>query len=340
VRIDLYPDEIYVITPAGEIKTLPKGATPVDFAYLIHTEVGAECTGAKVNGKIVPLSHELKTGDRVEIFTTKGHTPSPDWLAFVKTVKARTKIRALINAREKERSYSLGKEMCDKLFRKKNQNFNALIKSGHIKEVADTFGFKSVDDLIAHVGFGKLTPMQVLNKALPHLEKEGKEEDEAVLPRTSDTRSKKSDTGIIVKGLNDVLVKFSKCCNPLPGDPITGYITQGQGVTIHRKNCINVLKMSPERLIEVQWSGEYHDSYPASIRIKTDDRFGLLADIASVISKNNANILSAKTDTSDTGVAMFYFTIMVESSNQLRKIMSALRRVKKVTEVKRIVRYD
>jgi len=338
VRIDLYPDEIYVITPAGEIKTLPRGATPVDFAYLIHTEVGGECTGAKVNGKIVPLAHELKTGDRVEIITTKGHTPSPDWLAFVKTVKARTKIRALINAREKERSYTLGREMCEKLFRKKNQNFNALIKSGHIGEVADTFGFKSVDDLIAHVGFGKLTPMQVLNKALPHLEKEGKEEE--IPAKTSGPRPLKSDTGIIVKGLNDVLVKFSKCCNPLPGDPITGFITQGQGVTIHRKNCINILKMSPERLIDVQWSGEYHDSYPASIRIKTDDRFGLLADIASVISKNNANILSAKTDTSDTGVAMFYFTIMVESSNQLRKIMSALRRVKKVTEVKRVVRYD
>ncbi|MCF8091369.1 MAG: bifunctional (p)ppGpp synthetase/guanosine-3',5'-bis(diphosphate) 3'-pyrophosphohydrolase [Desulfotignum sp.] len=338
VRIDLYPDEIYVITPAGEIKTLPKGATPVDFAYRIHTEVGAECTGAKVNGKIVPLAYELKTGDTVEVITTKGHTPSPDWLSFVKTVKARTKIRAVINAREKERSYSLGREMCEKLFRKKNQNFNSLVKSGEIREVADTFGFKSVDDLIAHVGFGKLTPMQILNKALPHLEKETKEE--GYLPKIADTRPQKSDTGIIVKGLNDILVKFSKCCNPLPGDPITGYITQGQGVTIHRKNCINIMKMSQERLIEVQWSGEYTESYPASIRIKTDDRFGLLADIASVISKSNANILNAKTETSDTGVAMFYFTIMVESSTQLRKIMSALRRVKKVIDVKRILRYE
>ena len=338
VRIDLYPDEIYVITPAGEIKTLPKGATPVDFAYLIHTEVGAECTGAKVNGKIVPLAHELKTGDRVEIITTKGHAPSPDWLAFVKTVKARTKIRTVINAREKERSYSLGREMCEKLFRKKNQNFNALIKSGKIAEVGETFGFKSVDDLIAHVGFGKLTPMQILNKAVPSLDKEAK--DDEFQPRGPDSRTQKSDTGIIVKGLNDVLVKFSKCCNPLPGDPITGYITQGQGVTIHRRNCINILKMSQERLIEVQWSGEYKDSYPASIRIKTDDRFGLLADIASVISKNKANILNAKTDTSDTGVAMFYFTIMVESSSQLRKIMSELRRVKKVTDVKRVVRHE
>jgi GTP diphosphokinase / guanosine-3',5'-bis(diphosphate) 3'-diphosphatase len=338
VRIDLFPDEIYVITPAGDIKTLPKGATPVDFAYRIHTEVGAECTGAKVNGKIVPLAHELKTGDTVEIITTKGHTPSPDWLSFVKTVKARTKIRAVINAREKERSYSLGREMCEKLFRKKNQNFNALIKSGKIKEIADTFGFRTVDDLIAHVGFGKITPMQILNKAVPQLEQEAKEE--VVLSRAADNRQRKSDTGIIVKGLNDVLVKFSKCCNPLPGDPITGYITQGQGVTIHRRNCINVMKMSQERLIEVQWGAEYTESYPASIRIKTDDRFGLLADIASVISKNKANILNAKTDTSDTGVAMLYFTVMVESSNQLRKIMSELRRVKKVMDVKRVVRHE
>lgn len=338
VRIDLYPDEIYVITPAGDIKTLPKGATPVDFAYRIHTEVGAECTGAKVNGKIVTLAHELKTGDTVEVITTKGHTPSPDWLNFVKTVKARTKIRALINAREKERSYSLGREMCEKLFRKKNQNFNALIKSGKIGEVAHTFGFKTVDDLIAHVGFGKLTPMQLFNKALPQLEQESREE--GFLSKIADSRQKKSDTGIIVKGLNDILVKFSKCCNPLPGDPITGYITQGQGVTIHRKNCINVMKMSQERLIDVQWSDEYTESYPASIRIRTDDRFGLLADIASIISKNKANILNAKTDTSDIGVAVLYFTVMVESSNQLRKLMSELRRVKKVLDVKRIVRHE
>ncbi|MCK5838150.1 MAG: bifunctional (p)ppGpp synthetase/guanosine-3',5'-bis(diphosphate) 3'-pyrophosphohydrolase, partial [Desulfobacula sp.] len=145
VRMDLYPGEIYVFTPQGEIKILPKKATPVDFAYLIHTEVGAACTGAKVNGKLVPLTHELKTGDKIEIITTKGHRPSPDWLNFVKTVKARTKIRGWINAREKERSYSLGREICEKTFRKKNQNFNALVKSGEIKKVADIFGFKKVD---------------------------------------------------------------------------------------------------------------------------------------------------------------------------------------------------
>lgn len=339
VRIDLYPDEIYVFTPLGEIKTLPKGATPVDFAYMIHTEVGAECTGAKVNGKLVPLAHELKTGNTVEIMTTKGHTPSSDWLNFVKTVKARTKIRAWINAREKERSRSLGREMCEKTFKKRNQSFNSLMKSGDIERVADSLGFKTVDDLIAHVGFGKITPLQILNKAVPHLEKQ-EDKNEGLLKKLVGQKKKKESTGVIVKGLDDILVRFSKCCNPLPGDPITGYITQGQGVTIHRKSCLNMLKLSKERQIEVQWSSENTESYPASIKIRTEDRFGLLADIATVITKNKTNILSANTETLETGVCLFYFTILVESSNQLRQIMSSIRKIKKVMDVKRIIRND
>ncbi len=336
VRIDLYPDEIYVFTPLGEIKTLPKGATPVDFAYMIHTEVGAECTGAKVNGKLVPLAHELKTGDTINIITTKGHTPSPDWLNFVKTVKARTKIRAWINAREKERSYTLGREMCEKTFKKKNHNFNALIKSGEIRKVAEEFGFKTEDDLIAHVGFGKITPLQVFNKALPEFEKQEAKE-KSILQKLVGKRKKKDETGIVVKGLNDILVRFAKCCNPLPGDRIIGYITQGQGVTVHRKGCKNILKMSRERRIDVQWSNDSSHTYPVSIKIRTDDRFGLLADIASVISKYKSNILNARSQTNDEGIGMFYFTLLVESSDQLRSIMADIKRVKKVIDVKRIV---
>jgi len=305
---------------------------------MIHTEVGAQCTGAKVNGKLVQLAHELRTGDKIEIVTTKGHDPSSDWLNFVKTVKARNKIRAWINAREKERSFSLGREMCEKTFKKKNQNFNALVKSGKIQTVADAFGFKSIDDLIAHVGFGKLTPLQVLNKAMPELEKS--ETKTNILKKLVKRHKKKDSTGIIVKGLDDILVRFSKCCNPLPGDPIIGYITQGQGVTIHRKGCLNVMKMSQERHIEVQWSDSDTESYPASIKVKTDDRFGLLADIAAVISKYKSNILNAQSETRETGLGLFYFTFLVESSEQLRKIMSDIRKVKKVTDVKRIIRLE
>lgn len=336
VRIDLYPGEIYVFTPAGEIKTLPKKATPVDFAYRIHTEVGAQCTGARVNGKLVPLAYELRSGDTIEIITTKGHHPSRDWLSFVKTVKAKTKIRAYINAREKERSYSLGREMCEKTFRKRSQHFNALIKSGDIGRVADSLGFKTVDDLITHVGFGKLTALQVLNRVVPELEKNSEDADDAVIEKIISRPSDKRTTGVIVKGLDDILVKFSKCCNPLPGDPIIGYITQGQGVAIHRKNCINVLKMSSERIIEVEWASDIEESYPASICIKTDDRHGLLADIAAVISKAGINILNAHSETSDEGIGVFYFTMMVESSGQLKKVMAELRRVKTVNDVTRI----
>jgi len=340
VRIDLYPGEIYVFTPTGEIKTLPKKATPVDFAYRIHTEVGAQCTGARVNGKLVPLSHALRTGDTIEIITSKGHNPSRDWLNFVKTVKAKTKIRAYINARERERSYSLGREMCEKTFRKRNQNFNALIKSGDIGRVADSLGFKTVDDLIAHVGFGQMTARQLLKRAVPGVEKDAEDTDASLIEKIVSRSSRKRTSGVIVKGLDDILVKFSKCCNPLPGDPIIGYITQGQGVAIHRKNCINVLKMSSERIIDVEWASDIKESYPASICIKTDDRHGLLADISAVISKAGINILNAHSETSDEGIGVFYFTIMVESSRQLKKVMKELRRVKTVNDVKRVITED
>jgi GTP pyrophosphokinase len=340
VRIDLYSDEIYVFTPNGEIKTLPKGATPVDFAYLIHSEVGAQCTGAKVNGKLVPLPHVLSNGDTVEIITTKGHQPSSDWLNFVKTVKARTKIRQVIRVSEKERSISLGREICEKQFRKRNQNFAALLKTGEIDAAAESFGFKAVDDLMAQVGFGRITPLQILNKISPESEDAKEKEGSLISKIMGGAKKKKEGTGVIVKGLNDILVKFSKCCNPLPGDAITGYITQGQGVTIHRKKCINALKMNPERQIDVQWSDEFTESYPATIRVRSTDRFGLLADVASTISKNKANIINAHTDTSEFGIASSYFTVSVESIEQLQRIMSDIRKVKQVKDVKRVVDSD
>ncbi len=338
VRIDLYSDEIYVFTPHGEIKTLPKGATPVDFAYLIHTEVGEQCTGARVNGKLVTLTHGLITGDTVEIVTTKGSHPSADWLNFVKTVKAKTKIRQWVRTRERERSITLGREMCEKQFRKKGQSFTALVKSGVIAQVSEGYGFKQVEDLIAHVGYGKITPVQIMNRALPDMEiqKEPSIFDKLIKSKIR----KKSREGIIVKGLDDILVRFSKCCNPLPGDSIIGYITQGQGVTVHRKNCITVQKMDPERQIDVEWSNDFSESYPALIRVRSTDRFGLLADVVAAITKNNANIINASTDTSELSAVSSYFTISVESTDRLRKIMAEIRKVKQVKDVKRMVPND
>jgi GTP diphosphokinase / guanosine-3',5'-bis(diphosphate) 3'-diphosphatase len=336
VRIDLFQDEVYVFTPRGEIKTLANGATTVDFAYMIHTEVGNQCTGAKVNGQLVPLVYQLKTGDIVEITTSKNHHPSKDWLKFVKTVKARSKIRQWIKTQEKERSISLGREMLEKAFRKEKLNFNSVVKAVELADVATHFGFKTIDDLIAHVGYGKITPLQVVRKFAPKPPAEDVPETifDKLIGRVS--RKKKLKTGVLVKGLDDILIKFGKCCQPVPGDNIVGYITRGYGVTIHRTNCVNALEMNPERQIEVDWNQEATEMYPVKIRIISHDRQGLLADLVGNISKYGANILQASSNTRDSKIVDSFFTIGVEDISHLEKILSAVRKVKLVQDVKRI----
>jgi len=336
VRIDLFQDEVYVFTPRGEIKTLANGATTVDFAYMIHTEVGNQCTGAKVNGQLVPLVYQLKTGDIVEITTSKNHHPSKDWLKFVKTVKARSKIRQWIKTQEKERSISLGREMLEKAFRKEKLNFNSLVKAVELADVTAHFGFKTIDDLIANVGYGKVTPLQVVRKFAPKPQVGDVPESifNKLIGRVN--RKKKLKTGVLVKGVDDILIKFGKCCQPVPGDNIVGYITRGYGVTIHRANCINALEMNPERQIEVDWNQEATEMYPVKIRIVSYDRRGLLADLVGNISKCGANILHASSDTRDSKIVDSFFTIGVEDISHLEKILSAVRKVKLVQDVKRI----
>ncbi len=335
VRIDLFPEEVYVFTPQGEIKSLPKMATPVDFAYLIHTEVGNQCTGAKVNGRMVSLRYELKTGDIVEIITTKNHPPSKDWLAFVKTVKARSRIRQWVKIQEKERSITLGRDMCDKAFRKHRLNFNTLLKSEEFGKVVEHFGFKTREDLIANVGYGKITPLQIIRQLFPKSEEE--KDDESIINKIIDrVRKKKTKTGVVVKGIDDMLVKFGKCCKPVPGDLIKGYITRGLGVTVHRLNCVNILKTSPERQIEVEWIKDTAETFPVKIHIYSYDRVGLLADVAANISKNEANIINANSKTSEDKTVEIFFTITVEDTDHLKRVLSDIKKVKLVQEVKRI----
>jgi guanosine-3',5'-bis(diphosphate) 3'-pyrophosphohydrolase len=335
VRIDLFPDEVYVFTPRGEIKTLPKGATPVDFAYMIHSEVGDQCVGAKVNDRMVPLQYELQTGDVIEIVTQKNHQPSKDWLKYVKTVKARSKIRQWIKTQEKDRSISLGREMCEKAFRKEKLNFSALIKTDEMSRVVEHFGLKTVEDLIASVGYGKITPLQVVRRFTAKAESDEKRESvfNKLIGRV---RKKKPKGGVVVKGVDDILIRFGKCCQPVPGDSITGYITRGYGVTVHRAGCVNALKMNPDRQIEVEWNIEKSETYPVKIYIRSHDRVGLLADVVSNISKNEANILNAKTETQANKIVNSVFTIDVEDTEHLNRIISSLKKVKQVFEVKRI----
>jgi GTP pyrophosphokinase len=338
VRIDLFQDEVYVFTPRGEIKTLPRGATPVDFAYMIHTEVGNQCIGAKVNGQLVPLAYKLKTGDIIEITTSKNHHPSKDWLKYVKTVKARSKIRHWIKTQEKERSMTLGREMLEKAFRKEKLSFLNLMKSEQMVAVAADFGFKTVDDLIANVGYGKITPLQVVRKIVPKREAEAASVEESIFNKLIGRvgRKKKLKTGVLVKGVDDILIKFGKCCQPVPGDSIVGYITRGFGVTVHRTNCVNALRMNPERQIEVEWNREVSEVYPVKIRIISQDRVGLLADVVGNISKFGANILNATSETRDNKMVDSFFTIGVEDISHLDKILSAVRKVKRVQDVKRV----
>ncbi|OIN96654.1 MAG: GTP pyrophosphokinase [Deltaproteobacteria bacterium CG1_02_45_11] len=335
VRIDLFPDEVYVFTPRGDIKSLPKGATPIDFAYQIHTEVGNKCVGAKINGRMVPLKYELKNGDTIEIIISKTHHPSKDWLNFVKTVKARSRIRQWIKLQEKERSFPLGREMCEKAFRKHNLNFNTLLKSEKMEKVLEHFGFKSADDLMASVGYGKTTPMQIVQKLVPKPELE--EENESIINKIiRRVRKKKIKAAVIVKGVDDILIKFGKCCQPVPGDLITGYITQGYGVTVHRANCVNALRMNPERQIEVEWSRDVSETYPVKIRVSLTDRMGLLADIAANISKNGANILSVDSKTMENKIVDSLFTIAVKDTEHLHRIFLSIKKVKGFLDVKRI----
>ena len=337
VRLDLFPDDVYVFTPQGEVKTLPKGATTVDFAYMIHTEVGNHCTGAKVNGRIVPLQYQLSTGDSVEIITTKNHFPSKDWLSFVRTVKARSKIQQWVRIQEKDRSISLGREMCEKAFRKHKLNFNELVRSPEMDETIVFFGFKTSDDLFASVGYGKITPLQIVRKFSSRVDIEESQTSflEKIIRRVRKKKPKAG--GVIVKGMDDILVKFGKCCEPVPGDPITGYITRGSGVTIHRINCKQALVMIPERQIDVDWDKSITETYPVKIQVKSFDRVGLLADLTGAISKNGANILSANSKIGEDKIVDSQFTLSIRNTDHLNQILAEIRKVKaKAIHVHRI----
>ena len=336
VRIELFPDEVYVFTPRGDVLALPQAATPVDFAYAIHTEVGNQCTGAKVDGRMVPLKYELKTGERVEIITSPRHRPSKDWLSFVTTAKARSRVRQHIKAEERKRSMTLGREMCDKLLRKHNLSLNKCLKSGEIEQAAHELGYKTVDDLIASVGYGKVTPLQVARYLLPR--DEIKDEKETIVTRLKQRiRGKKAESGILVKGLDDILVRFAKCCNPLPGDPVVGYITRGQGVTAHRTSCPHALNMDHERRIELEWAPETKELYPVSIHVLCDDKMGLLASITAAISEGAANILDASVKTRADKRADCYFTISVSGADQLENVIKSVKKIRHVIKASRLV---
>ena len=336
VRMDLFPDEVYVFTPRGDVKAFPRGATPVDFAYSIHSEVGEKCMGARINRRMVPLRYQLRNGQTIEIITSPKQHPSKDWLEFVKTPRAKTKIRQWIRNQERSESIALGKNLLEKALERDRLKLPNIMKNEQILSIAKDFSFHSVEDLIAQIGFGKISPRQVLGRLKPKLGIKDKKSPSLVGKMVGRFKRRKGDYGIKVKGVSDMLIRFANCCHPLPGEPVIGFITRGRGVTVHQRNCSHILNADPERLVEVSWQASKEDIYLAKIRVTSVERKGVLSDISAILTQKDANIIEAQVKTTVDRKGIALFTIEVEDYNQLQDIMGAIKRVKNVLIVERL----
>lgn len=338
VRVELFPEEVYVFTPGGDVKELPKGATPVDFAYSIHTDVGNRCIGAKVNGKLVPLKTALNNGDIIEVLTSAGHTPSKDWLAFVKTSKARNKIRQWVKTEQREKSIELGKNLLEKELRKHGFSINRALSGEKLAKVLNDLGFGKLDDLLANIGYGKVTLGQVVNRIIPKEEMKGQPEQTGKFEKVLDKLRRKPKSAIKIQGVDDILVRFAKCCNPVPGDPITGFVTRGRGVTVHTIDCPHVLESDPNRRIDVEWDTRKQSSRAVTIRVVCADKKGMLAAISAAITDSEANILSARVQATPEQDAINDFEIDIRDLNHLNKVINSIKKLNGVIRVVRLKR--
>ena len=327
VKVELFPEEVYVFTPKGEVKVLPQGSTPIDFAYSVHTEVGNQCVGAKANGVTVPLKYELQSGDVVEIITRSGAKPSKDWLKIAKSSRARSKIRHWIREQERSQSIKLGQELLESEMQTRRLNTKGLLKSEALLEIAKQLNLPSIEELLAHIGFGKESAQHVVNLLAP----ETAEKEKQVQPERH--RKRHAVSSVKVGGVGQPYVRFAKCCNPIPGDEIVGFITRGRGVTIHVSSCPEI-SGEIERTIEAEWDVQEEAFYPVGVSIESDDRKGMLAEVAAAISKEGVNIESGSISTADSR-ADTTLTIQVTDQAHLRRVMDSIGRIKGIKSVKR-----
>ncbi|MBI2089975.1 MAG: bifunctional (p)ppGpp synthetase/guanosine-3',5'-bis(diphosphate) 3'-pyrophosphohydrolase [Deltaproteobacteria bacterium] len=332
IKEDLFSEEVYVFTPKGDLLNFPKGATVIDFAYRIHTEVGHHCSGARVNGLLVSLKYILRSGDTVEIITTHQQTPSRDWLKVVKTSRAKSQIRNWIKKQQRERSVALGREILEGDLNRHKLDYAVLRREGKIEVIAKELGMKDEETLLASVGYGKITPRQVLAKVVPPERLDaGKKQPEGTLERLVRlATTQKRDFGVRVKGVEDILVRLARCCHPLPGEAILGFITRGRGVTVHVAGCPTVLESDPQRKIEVSWQADGQEPRPIKIEVSCVDRPGLLAAISAAITSADVNIARAQVRTFPDQKALNSFEVMISNSEQLRRVLQNIARVKGV----------
>lgn len=340
VKGELFPEEVFVFTPRGDLIRLPYGATTIDFAYYVHSDVGHRATGAKINGQLVPLEHRVQNGDTVEVLTTKDHVPNKDWLKFVRTSKAKQRIRQYLKSEERERSEQIGQEILTKDFRKVKESLKKLDKSGKLGSVAESLGFRTVAELFAAVGYGKLSSSKVLAKILPegsNIEEKsnrGPSPLERIFQRAA--KASRQKVGVKVSGYDDILVRFAKCCEPLPGDRVVGFITRGRGVTVHLANCAQVMKSDTLRQVDVVWDNAVKVPRRVRITVHSQDQIGLLANVTGAITSNGANIANAQVKTTNYGKAINSFELMIEDARQLENIIRAIEMVPGVIKVERV----
>jgi GTP pyrophosphokinase len=334
LKVALFPEEVYVFTPNGDVRSFPKGATPIDFAYSIHTDIGNQCIGAKVNRSIVPLKYQLQNGDTVEIITQAGHHPSKDWLKYVVTSRAMAKIRNWVKTEERKKSVTLGRDLLEKEFKKHHLKFGQFSKSSEMQKILKEYHIDSLDDLMAFVGYGRVSPKHVVHHFLPEEEiNKGEPPD-----RTRKKGVEAEPIGVSLTGIDDIMVRFGKCCDPIPGDEILGYISRGRGITVHTANCKHVQDMDPERLVDVHWNIREKREYPVQMKIVCHDKKGALADISAAISSLDVNITHAEINAPQDGKAHCEFGVNVIDLNQFNKIIAVIRKLRGVISVERLWR--
>ena len=331
LRMDLFQGEIFIFTPRGEVKTLPLGATPIDFAYSVHTEVGQHCAGARVNGRIAPLSRELKSGDTVEIITDSRTRPSRDWLAFVKTSRARGRIRQWIRKEEHESALKLGKDFFEREVRKARREKPT---NAQRKEAAESLGYTEFDQVLSALGRGDVGPTAVIRALYPDEDPhEVVNRSPGALERIAD-RIRRSNRGVRIQGMDSLMIRYSQCCQPVPGDKVIGYITKGRGVSIHRVDCPNILNLSEDRRVEIEWTAEKGDRFFVKLYMEGTDRRGLLSDVAKAITDTGTDIAQADMRGVERGM-MGRFSVEVQDLAHLNRVMKSIRHVKGVLEVNR-----
>ncbi len=338
VKVDLFNDEVYVFTPKGDVRVFPTGSTPIDFAYSIHSEVGDHCSGARVNGALVPMRQALQNGDTVEIITTTGQQPSRDWLDFVASGRARSRIRAYLRSEERKRGIEVGRELIERELHKKDLSFTRALKSGALEKALTKLPVSTLEDLYAAVSYGKLDASQVV-EALGTAE--NGEARKSLTPTFFERTVRKvtrrdGTTGIRIAGIDDVLVRFGKCCNPLPGDPIIGFITRGRGVTVHRRACREGMELDPDRRIDVSWANDAKIDRPVQVRVVTADRPGILSTVTGAFVESGLNISEATCRSLLDGRSVNTFQFTVSDANALRVLMRNIAKIQGVYDVERI----